>query len=145
MVSLISVQCPHCGAQGQILLPPVGSIIIGPCPECKELVAVFCGQVLPLDKHIMENADVDEKRSHLLEVLTDFLEDRVGKLMTDDGAIPEDYEEYDGPEPDSEEPELPASKQVAKEISQGEVDQFLDVDLKLLDNQAYFKSVFNGQ
>lgn len=145
MVSLISVQCPHCGAQGQILLPPVGSIIIGPCPECKELVAVFCGQVLPLDKHIMENADVDEKRSHLLEVLTDFLEDRVGKLMTDDGAIPEDYEEYDGPEPDSEEPERLASKQVAKEISQGEVDQFLDVDLKLLDNQAYFKSVFNGQ
>ncbi len=140
MVSLISVQCPHCGAQGQILLPPVGSIIIGPCPECKELVAVFCGQVLPLKKEIMENASLDEKRSHLLEVLTDFLHERVGKLMTDEDAISESLEEYDGPPLEFEQAEKPA-----EEISQNEVDQFLDVDLKLLDNKAYFKSVFDGE
>ena len=140
MVSLISVQCPHCGAQGQILLPPVGSIIIGPCPECKELVAVFCGQVLPLNKELMENADLDEKRTHLLEVLTNFLRERVGKLMADDGAIAESYEEFDGPPLDFEESEKPAD-----EISQTEVDEFLDVDLKLLDNKAYFKSVFESK
>ena len=27
MLSLIEVECPHCGARGQIMIPPVGSII----------------------------------------------------------------------------------------------------------------------
>ena len=74
MLSLIEVQCPHCGARGQIMMPPVGAIIIGPCPQCNELVVVFCGHVLPLEKEIMETGEVEERREHLLHVLTDFLQ-----------------------------------------------------------------------
>ncbi|MDP7639648.1 MAG: hypothetical protein QGG73_08020 [Candidatus Hydrogenedentes bacterium] len=111
-------------------------------------MAVFCGQVLPLNKEIIENAGIDDKRSHLLEVLTGFLHERVGKLMTDEGAIADSCEHYDSADAESldfEQGEEPAEAVAQSAISQTEVDQFLDVDLKLLDNKAYFNSVFNGE
>jgi len=147
MLSLIEVQCPHCGARGQIMVPPVGAIIIGPCPQCSELVVVFCGHVLPLDKNIMEADDVHEKREHLLGVLTEFLQDRIYKLLTeeddfsmssqselpDDTAVADAVESYErGADRDEQ----------TQPISESELERFMDVDLKLLDNKAYFKSVF---
>lgn len=147
MLSLIEVQCPHCGARGQIMVPPVGAIIIGPCPQCDELVVVFCGHVLPLEKQLMESGSIDEKREHLLGVLTEFLQDRIYKLLTE--------EEAEGAETGDVQEEAKASGQepgqlsddqkregAMSPISQTEFDRFTTVDLKLLDNRAYFKSVF---
>ena len=155
MLSLIEVQCPHCGAQGQIMVPPVGAVIIGQCPECKELVVVFCGQVLALDKNTMEMGSVEERREHLLGVLHEFLEERIIKILDEDtfAASPEEhdeetYEEMEYSEALSESPELEMgekeepTKNSAVPISQVEMERFMDVDLKLLDNKAYFKSVF---
>jgi hypothetical protein len=130
----------------------VGSIIIGPCPQCKELVAVFCGQVLALDKAIMESGSLDERRDHVVGVLTEFLHDRVHKLMEDQELLEAHaLDEGDGAEMEAEEhamgdaaisPSEPSA--AAEEISQNELDRFVQVDLKLLDNNAYFKSVFDG-
>ncbi len=132
------------------MVPPVGAIIIGPCPQCSELVVVFCGHVLALDKETMENGSTDERREHLLGVLTDFLQDRISRLLSDD------VEMLDG-EPGEEGAELGdtygsggASFEENREaekspISQTEFERFTDVDLKLLDNQAYFKSVFGAE
>lgn len=151
MLSLIEVQCPHCGARGQIVVPPVGSIIIGPCPQCKELVAVFCGQVLPLERAVMESGALDERRDHVVGVLTEFLHDRVHKLMEDqelleahaldegDGASMMAEERPDEAIGTTSEPE-----EAGENISQNELDRFVQVDLKLLDNNAYFKSVFES-
>jgi hypothetical protein len=136
------------------MMPPVGAIIIGPCPQCNELVVVFCGHVLPLEKQIMETAPVEERREHLLSVLTEFLQDRIGKLMTDepDSAI-------EGEAAAEGESDLPAPAEGAEEaavtdsakrgngltpISKSEIERFASIDLKLLDNKAYFKSVFEG-
>jgi hypothetical protein len=155
MLSLIEVQCPHCGAQGQIMVPPVGAVIIGPCPECKELVVVFCGQVLALDKEIMESGSIEERREHLLGVLHEFLEDRIVKILDEDTLTSstdnqeeESYEELEYSEALSETPEFEmgdeeeATKNSPAPISQVEMERFMDVDLKLLDNKAYFRSVF---
>lgn len=154
MLSLIEVQCPHCGAQGQIMVPPIGSIIIGPCPQCKELVAVFCGQVLALDKFIMESGSVEERQEHLVGILTDFLHERIGRMLSDEsGSENDDFvtDELMGEfteESFDEEEGVPAPIQDSNKekapISQSEFDRFTDVDLKLLDNKAYFKSVFDG-
>lgn len=149
MISLIDVECPHCGTHGKIMVPLVGSIIIGPCPRCTELVVVFCGQVLALDKEIMVSGDILDRREHLLGVLSTFLEDRIGTLLTEDFVIDESSV------PDAEENEKfllddeaagssrvsPASEK-EQWITQSEVDHFTEVDLKLLDNRAYFNSVF---
>lgn len=153
MLSLIEVECPHCGAKGQIVVPPVGSIIIGPCPQCDELVIVFCGQVLALDRAIMETHDREKRQDHVVEVLMEFLRDRVEKLMLDQEMLEshaleenemaqelEDFAEAGSLLLDDE--KIAPAVVEAQMISQGEFQRFLDVDLNLLDNTAYFKSVF---
>lgn len=156
MQSLINVECPHCKTRGQIMVPPVGSIIIGPCPQCNELVVVFCGQVLPLDKDVMQDGSIEIRRAHLLAALNGFLEERISALMTDDfvidtKALPEavngmEFEEIE--EAYMEDATVsfsnPAESDENQSITQSEVDRFTDVDLKLLDNKAYFKSVFGS-
>jgi len=87
MVSFTNVECPHCGAKGKIITPPVGAIIVGPCPACKDMVAIFCGCVLPLDTTTMNAESIEERRRHLLEVLTRFLDDRLSKLFNEDEPL----------------------------------------------------------
>lgn len=128
------------------MVPPVGAIIIGPCPQCNELVVVFCGHVLALDREIMENGASDDRREHLLSVLTEFLHDRIAKLLSDDSEMVDGElaEEYGASVAgDAFADEKPASEK--SPISQTEFERFTDVDLKLLDNKAYFKSVFETE
>lgn len=108
---------------------------------------VFCGQVLALEKEIMENGPLEERQEHLLSVLNDFLRDRVTKLMSDaeKGGESRMNDGFDAPEEAAEGPEADSENTTALpegSISQTELDRFLEVDLKLLDNKAYFKSVF---
>lgn len=156
MLSLLDVQCPHCNAKGQIMVPPVGAVIIGPCPHCQELVVVFCGQTLALDKVLMEDGPIEERREHLLGVLNEFLRDRISNLLTEEMIIQkyegeesapnfdafEDFEEFAASEESMSFSEVVEPGAEAT-ISQVEVDRFTDVDLKLLDNRAYFKSIFD--
>ena len=152
MLSLIEVKCPHCGVQGQIMLPPLGAIIVGPCPECQGMVTIFCGRVLPLARDIMLQGAPQEKRDHLFSVLSGFLEDRIDRLFTrpddevesPDGLLAEDLLEQFENEP-GEMVRLSASSYGAggeMPISQEELDVFTNVDLKLIDNQEYFRAVF---
>lgn len=149
MLQLIEVQCPHCGAKGQIMVPPIGAMIIGPCPQCKEMVVVFCGQVLALDKDIMQGGELDDRREHLMSVLTEFLRDRVGKLLSDHvPAEDEDAEEEDSSVLASDDSGIEQEASAGDRpgpISEAEMQRFTAVDLKLLDNDAYFRSVFDGR
>lgn len=140
MLSLIEVKCPHCGAHGQIMVPPVGAIIVGPCPQCNELVVVFCGFVLALDKHLMETGSTEQRREHLLEVLSEFLKDRIAKLLSDDNEI-DSFGEAE-PEPFDENEDVENPRENRGPISENAQNKFRDVDLKLLDQAGYFKAVF---
>ena len=162
MLSLIEVICPHCGAKGQIMLPPVGAIIVGPCPECKGLVVVFCGQVLALDNEVMLNGSIEEQRDHLMNVLTTFLQDRVVDLVSeqadpsgvsalsdsvdmteDDGApvqTPKHSPEAAHEQNDSELQEV--TRPTGRGISDDEKRAFVDMELRLLDNKNYFRAIF---
>lgn len=135
------------------MVPPVGSVIIGPCPKCSELVVIFCGQALALEKHIMESDSMEDRREHLLAVLNDFLRERITGILTEEAKF-----ETVAPVDEAELSDFVADESIAeislghdkpsdaapapKGITQNEVDRFTEVDLKLLDNRAYFKSVF---
>jgi hypothetical protein len=144
MLSLVEVKCPHCGAKGQIVMPPLGAIIIGPCPKCEELLIVFCGQVLPLDKEIVMHGSPRDKHEHLMGVLTDFLEERVADLVRQTTPDADDESDWspsvDDPELGLDGSEHPATAE--EDISQKEVEQFVNVDLNLIDNRDYFRAVF---
>lgn len=140
MLSLVEVKCPHCGAQGQIILPPLGAIVIGPCPECDEMVVVFCGRAMPLDKDTMTSGTAEERQNHLMDVLTSFLEDRTRRLFESFDAEDAVEDQPDGSTPLGKIiPHGEASKAL---ISQAELDSFRSVDLRLIDNDDYFKAIF---
>lgn len=148
MLSLIDVKCPHCGAQGQLVLPTFCSIIIGPCPSCNEFVLVFCGHPLPLDSEIMRMDDDEEKRAHIMSVITDFLRVRVDKMnfdATEKKEEAEDLRDVSSDMPPDIEADLEPLEDLAppvKEISKAEFDRFISIDLKLIDNPEYFRAVF---
>lgn len=149
MLSLIEVTCPHCGARGQIMLPPVGSIIVGPCPECQELVVIFCGQVLPLKKDIMVAGSLSEKRDHMMAVLTGFLSGRIAQIITDDfgsevaESAGDSVADSPLPQPASPlDPEMRLMYPAPNPISEDELDDFKLNELKLLDNPDYFRAIF---
>ena len=149
MLSLVEVKCPHCQMRGQIMVPPLGALVLGPCPQCHELLVVFCGRVLPLDKDIMMDGTDDEKHAHLMEVLTQFLGERVYQLLENSPELSEEIRKQVGATEDSASTAMAMAEEASQPIevqtiSQHEVEQFLNVDLKLLDDKDYFNSVFGS-
>ncbi len=148
MLSFTNVECPHCGAKGKIITPPLGAIIVGPCPACKDMVTIFCGVALPLDTTLMSEGAVEEKRRHLLETLTRFLEDRLHGLFNDDEPVfgGDMLEADDGiGEDEAFGAEAHVSAREVHDkilISDQEFQHFVDVDLSLLDNKHFFRAVF---
>ena len=145
----IEVKCPHCGAWGRILQPPPGAIVVGPCPRCREMVAIFSGMALPLRKRVMANGTANEKRNHVMAVLTAFLEDRVDKLLEErETHSPGELEEGIGqlvervPESPDKLKRLPYVSRPKSRITQGEIDDFVNYDLHCLDDPSYFRSIF---
>jgi len=120
--------------------PPPGSIIVGPCPECSEMVAVFGGQVLALDKEMMLHGSLEDRKRHLLEVLGVFLEARVDRLLSqaEAEAQPSDGETE---EPDTPGLALPQEPRV-RPISDSELQHFITDEMKLLDNSDAFRAIF---
>lgn len=145
MLSLIEVKCPHCGTEGQINLPPLGAIIVGPCPECHEMVVIYCGKVMALDNEIMKHGEMAARRDHLKGILRSYIEERVDRLFdsmeknaqavdnNEDTMIPESVEELE------KKLGLAESK---VDISPEEFEKFKTLELKLIDDFDYFRTIF---
>ncbi len=133
MIALLKIQCPHCGSAGQILMPPPGAIIIGPCPECSKIVAIFAGEALALDDEIMNQGGVQDKYEHVMHVLSGYLETQVqhcfSKLEGDDSEHTETPEEVQDAATETEAPL----------ITDNEFDHFVNEGLDDLDNSEFFK------
>lgn len=144
MFPVIEVQCPYCKATGQIMTPPLGSIIIGPCPRCNEMVLLFDGTIMPLDRDIITEGTAEEKKQHMLEAIVDMAASKIDDLI-DSGEL--------GGEA-SGRPSGQATKSLATElspsvldenapyISREEVRDFVNIDLHLIDSKYYFDKIF---
>ncbi len=139
------------------MLPPMGSIILGPCPECSEMVVVFCGRVLPLDKQIVTEGSIEQRKAHLLQVLTHFLRERIDLLVKDSdpntligddmgsgapGELTEDAEADEDDAPTDGAPSFEAPQPMDRAISEEEFKSFVNVDLANLDDREYFRAIF---
>lgn len=148
MFNMIHVHCPHCGTHGQMVAPPLGSLILGPCPNCQEFVLIFCGKVLALDSQIIRNGSQDERRAHLMEVTMGFVDEYLGTIVDQIEKLPPSVlNEYTGESSPSfdcadygVEDDLGRSQ--SKGIGEEEVARFLEKELPRIDNQEYFKEVF---
>ena len=145
MMTVIEVQCPHCGARGQMMVPPVGSLFIGPCSRCEDYMIVFCGQALALDGETMGEGTGVERREHVLDTITRFLDGWLDRVMG--GGANDEIGDASAEEPAAEldEPDFvssPEDKAVSAPISDLEFCQFVENDLELLDDRSYFDSIF---
>ena len=144
MMSIIEVKCPHCGIHGQIMPPPLGGIIIGPCPNCDELVVVFCGQVLPLLKDIIAHGDIDQKAAHLRTVIGDYLKNKIDQVAKQlDDQVLNGLHDYYTPEVDNyvPQPRLRGSGPITAE----EVRFWLNHEVTHIDEGDYFRRQFDDK
>ena len=122
------------------MVPPLGAIIVGSCPECSELVAVFCGHVLPLENKIMSDGTSEERQKHLMTTITNFLEDRIAKLVEETTGSSEFVASHHfGSDVKHSTQESPSNEF----ISDDEFEHFKDTELQLLDNKDYFELFFS--
>jgi hypothetical protein len=133
-----------------MMLPPLGAIIVGPCPECEEMVVVFCGRVFALNKDTMLKGTEQARRSHLQDVLSAFLKSRVERLFSstsDDDKVNQVLSDSFSENADEESLNHdklinPYGNKPEAPISKTEIESFKDVDLRLIDNTDYFRAVF---
>jgi len=144
MFSFVEVKCPHCGAQGRIVLPPLGTILIGPCPQCKGMVALFNGTTLPLDSKIINEGTLEEKKRHIVDVFTTFIEEKIENLFN--AKLKEEEKEKLEEEfkPESKTKELLSKVTKKKPISREEVIKFKEHEINLLDDPKAFKKFFEN-
>jgi phage FluMu protein Com len=142
MLSVIEVKCPHCGAVGQIIVPPLGQITIGPCPRCQELVVLFEGRVFPLDKETMIYGTAQQKRKHLSSTLTQHLKEQVAELIPDDHEL--DGLPFTAEKKKRRKRKAKPSLRHPQEhgISRREKEDFLRIDIPLLSKKKYFERFF---
>jgi len=134
------VRCPHCNEYG---FPPgrlpKEVIAVLACQHCEELSVLFRGRVIALNKRVLESGTLEERKEHLADVIAQFLES--GML---DFQAPQDQESQQ----EEQAPPRPARESVKSAphqdmpISDQEMERFLTIDLKCLDNPAYFKRIF---
>lgn len=123
---------------------------------------IFAGAALPLNRAIIVEGDNQTKRDHLMDVLTTFLDTQVERLVEQmPGGEEAPGAEVEADEPEGGQPfyEAGADSESAGEqgggedegpqvsphtISDAELAQFVDVDLRLLDNKEYFHTVFRN-
>ncbi len=135
---MVTITCPHCGATGSISPPPKEYIIIAPCPQCGEGVVLYQGEVVAVNREILKNGTREQKVQHVAEIITTFIES-VGPLppiFGEEGTISNltDFEEKAEFEPPLDD----RSGSFTKE----EVRDFINIDLKLIDNKEYFEQHF---
>lgn len=157
------IVCPHCNAQRIVTTDvPQDVVAVMPCPACNELSVLFRGKVIPLNRQIIEEGSFEERKTHLSEVIAEFLE--AGLLASgsafnfstqqdeDDGA--DNSNDSDDDLPIVRPPRRPRRRKMRRPnpiadihdeggpISDQEFDQFVRFDLRCIDDPAYFKKHF---
>lgn len=134
-----SVICPHCKAHRIVTAKiPKDVVIVVPCPACQELSVLFRNKVIPLNRHIIEHGSFEERKTHLASVIAEFL-DEAFFPSPENAEQPERKTPH--PRPPRREPDLHAERHDMP-ITQEELERFVKIELKCIDNPSYFKKHF---
>lgn len=143
MFSLMDIKCPHCGAEGQIVTPPFGSVVIGPCPNCHNPVLLFCGKTLALDKQVVAESSLDGVKEHLIEVMCQCVRQMADQLVEQATDQPSSQPAIDTCEKiKSMKPTPSVTNSDAPAITSRDIKDFVKIDLNLLDKREHFDRLF---
>ena len=132
------VVCPHCKAHrffpGR---PPKDVLVVLQCPSCRELVIMFRHKVIPLSQRIIEQGSREERVTHYATILDELLQAGFLRPPGGDGGPPADAAP---PFPGAE--SLYDSDPDREPITDEEFERFHRIELRCIDNAAYFKRHF---
>lgn len=135
------VVCPHCKSHRIVTARvPKDVVVVMSCPSCGELVVLFRKKVIALDRRILEEGNIEDKKEHLAEIIAEFLEPGMFGLgdASDDEALAEDISD----EATADEDEDTDSSSWLPPISERELDDFAKIQLEQLDDADYFRKHF---
>ena len=132
----MDIECPGCGEQKTIDLPSKSSAALAVCLSCGEIIVIYKECVVSLDRHILANGSVEEKRRHVAAMILEF--------------VRHENETKDSVELDTGSLELPCLEQIERQeavddlplISSKEADDFCRIDLNLIDQEVHFNRIF---
>lgn len=139
------VVCPHCKAH-RILTSkiPRDVIVVMPCPACHEWVVLFLNRVLAVSRRILKHGTFEERKMHIASVIAQFFEqDAEVEAGDDDDDAPTGLDglaqlrnslRFQGGGFGRDVPE-----QTQPPITQEELDRFIKIDLRRMDDPEYFK------
>jgi len=143
--------CPHCGKQRLATARvPKDVVVVLPCPSCYEWVVMFQGKAIGLSREIIVNGTFEEKKEHIAEIITEFLDPSMFPSSVQDledlangfGQQQEEGEEDAGEE--SREQDSGQEHPAEHPISQRELEDFVKVELDLIDDPSYFRRHFGN-
>ena len=125
--------CPHCSSRTLPVTRIGGHVVaIMNCPCKEELLILYRDKVIPLKRSILEDGSFDDRKEHLGEIAARVFEWGVRAAQANGAEAAFDFALGDhGVEVDHE-----------PMISEEEFRKFVKVDLKCLDNPAYFRRHF---
>jgi len=132
------VVCPHCKERrffpGR---PPKDVLVVLQCPSCRELAIVFRHKVIPLSQRIIEKGTREERVTHYATILDELLQAGFLRSPGREGTPPADAAPpFPGDESSCDfEPDR-------EPITNEEFERFHRIELRCIDNAAYFKRHF---
>ena len=158
-MSHVEIHCPHCGATGRVDNDTQSPFMMGRCPVCSGYVVYFCGASLALDEDMIDSHSLVTVRDHILARIDEFLEERLTEFLEEYAdefhiasisAAPQEqeltFEPVSQPEFPSavSAPSTPSAEAVQPAITDAEVEDFLRIDLNLIDRSWYFEKHFGS-
>jgi len=146
---MIFVTCPYCKSSGYISAPPVNTILMGPCPICREPVALYNSKVIGLRKKVLGEGNWGERIQSLARIIMEYINSQNGP-MDDVGleriireAEEKIFQENAKPEDSLSGAVSPSVRNPeALPITNEEIHDFLKIDLNLLSKKDYFDRFF---
>lgn len=131
-----AVVCPHCQSK-ELQGPPVPKevVVVMPCPHCHEWAVLFRGKIVPLKRDVILHGTRRERILHIAEVITEYLE---AGILPEPGLTEEMRAAFGGAEPEA----AADPHEHMTPISDRELEKFVKIDLKCIDNGAYFRRHF---
>lgn len=139
------VTCPHCG-KTRIMTTriPRDVVVMLPCPECHELVVLFRGKAIPLNREVLRNGTKEERRNHIAEIVEECLPPELFSEVVNwdftDAGLPIAFGDrkvrrrWRGAAPEEDGRDRP--------ITDEEVARFRKFELHRIDEPRYFKKYF---
>lgn len=134
------VVCPHCRTH-PLFAKKISKdmIVFASCPSCQELAVIFRDRVIPLNRKVIESGSFDEKKLHIAEVITHFLEAGFSILGESEELADTPFGRlFSGGQPGAAAPAESGQNLITEE----EIERFSRIELKRLDNPVYFKRHF---